>query len=167
MDRSITRQTIATSTNSIASICRTCIRPSAARLPIIWRNPSAEEWRGLRLHRRRLTSIPGLQATWSAISSGWERRVYTADQRSGSMHGKQFLMDEVLAGIDEQYVYGRLDFAGKVPEDAFQVVVNLESWANNAAKPRRELRVDAAADAGRLLSWKVTEGKDKSVADSN
>jgi alpha-amylase/alpha-mannosidase (GH57 family) len=91
---------------------------------------------------------------------------YTADQRSGSMHGKQFLLDEVLAGIDEQYVYGRLDFAGKVPEDAFQVVVNLESWAHHAAKPRRELRVDAAAEVGRLLSWKVTEGKDKSVADS-
>jgi alpha-amylase/alpha-mannosidase (GH57 family) len=27
---------------------------------------------------------------------------YTSDQRSGSMHGKQFLMDEVFAGIDEQ-----------------------------------------------------------------
>jgi hypothetical protein len=91
---------------------------------------------------------------------------YTADQRSGSMHGKQFLLDEVLAGIDEQYVYGRLDFVGKVPEDAFQIVVNLESWANHAAKPRRELRLDAATDAGRLQSWKVTEGKDKAIATS-
>src|SRR5450631_2017964 len=72
---------------------------------------------------------------------------YTSDQRSGAMHGKQFLMDEVLAGIDEEYVYGRLDFAGKVPEHAFEVVVNLESWANHAAKPRRELRLDATADA--------------------
>src|ERR1700693_2146956 len=51
---------------------------------------------------------------------------YTADQRSGAMHGKQFLMDEVFAGIDEQYVYGRLDFAGKVLEDPLEVVVNLE-----------------------------------------
>jgi hypothetical protein len=59
---------------------------------------------------------------------------YTADQRSGAMHGKQFLMDEVFAGIDEKYVYGRLDFAGKVPEDAFEVVVNLESWANHAGQ---------------------------------
>ena len=86
---------------------------------------------------------------------------YTADQRSGSMHGKQFLMDEVFAGIDEQYVYGRLDFAGKVPEDAFEVVVNLESWANHAAKPRRELRLEAAVEGGRMQSWKVTQGKDK------
>jgi alpha-amylase/alpha-mannosidase (GH57 family) len=91
---------------------------------------------------------------------------YTADQRSGSMHGKQFLLDEVLAGIDEEFVYGRLDFASKVPEDAFEIVVNLESWANHAAKPRRELRLDAVVNAGRLVSWKVAEGKDATVADS-
>ncbi len=90
---------------------------------------------------------------------------YTADQRSGSMHGKQFVMDEVFAGIDEQYVYGRLDFAGKVPEHGFEVVVNLESWANHAAKPRRELRLDAVVDGGRLQSWKMTEGKETAVAD--
>src|ERR1022692_1296449 len=90
---------------------------------------------------------------------------YTADRRSGAMHGKQFLMDEVLAGIDEQYVYGRLDFVGKVPEDAFEVVVNLESWANRAAKPRRELRLGAAVDGGRMQSWKVTQSE-KVVADS-
>ena len=91
---------------------------------------------------------------------------YTADQRSGAMHGKQFLLDEVFAGIDEEYVYGRLEFCGKVPEDAIEVVVNLESWANRAAKPRRELRLNAAVDQGRLQSWKVTQGKDKAVADS-
>jgi hypothetical protein len=91
---------------------------------------------------------------------------YTADQRSGSMHGKQFLTDQVFAGIDEEYVYGRLDFVGKVPEGTFEVVVNLESWANHAAKPRRELRLDAAVDKGRLQSWKVTAGAGKAVADS-
>ena len=92
---------------------------------------------------------------------------YTADQRSGSMHGKQFLMDEVFAGIDQQYVYGRLDFAGKVPEQGFEVVVNLESWANHATKPRRELRLDAVVDGGRLQSWKMTEGRDKVVGDES
>ncbi|MGA6984772.1 MAG: glycoside hydrolase family 57 protein [Terriglobales bacterium] len=91
---------------------------------------------------------------------------YTADQRSGAMHGKQFLMDEVFAGIDEQYVYGRLDFAGKVPLDAFEVVVNLESWANHAVKSRQELRLGAAVDGGRIRSWRVTQGKDKAMADS-
>ncbi len=91
---------------------------------------------------------------------------YTADQRSSAMHGKQFLMDEVFAGIDEQYIYGRLEFAGKVPEDAIEVVVNLESWANQAVQPRRELRLDAEVEGGRMQSWKVTQGKEKVVADS-
>jgi len=92
---------------------------------------------------------------------------YTADQRSGSMHGKQFLMDEVFAGIDEQYVFGRLDFAGKVPEDAFEVVVNLESWSDQSAKQQRELRLGAAVAEGRIQSWKVTAGGKDAVADSS
>jgi hypothetical protein len=75
------------------------------------------------------------------------------------MHGKQFLMDEVFAGIDEEYVYGRLDFAGAVPEDSFEVVVNLESWAKNAIKPRRELRLDASVTGGRIRSWQVTQAE--------
>jgi alpha-amylase/alpha-mannosidase (GH57 family) len=81
---------------------------------------------------------------------------FTADGRSGAMHGKQFLIDEVFAGINEQYVYGRLDFAGKVPEDPFDVVVNLESWAKSATKPRRELRLDATVRQKQILSWQVT-----------
>ncbi len=91
---------------------------------------------------------------------------YTADQRSGAMHGKQFLMDEVFAGINEQYVYGRLDFAGKVPEDPFEIVVNLESWANQATKPRRDLRLVVAVEAGRLQTWEVTRGKDETIEQS-
>jgi alpha-amylase/alpha-mannosidase (GH57 family) len=90
---------------------------------------------------------------------------YTADQRSGAMHGKQFLMDEVLAGIDEQYVYGRLDFVNKVPVEKFEVVVNLESWAKHAAKPRRELRLGAEIEGGRIRCWKVTQGKSREMED--
>jgi alpha-amylase/alpha-mannosidase (GH57 family) len=91
---------------------------------------------------------------------------YTADQRSGSMHGKQFLMDEVFAGIDEEFVYGRLDFVGSVPKNGFEVVVNLESWANHASRPRRELRLDAQIDAGRIQSWSVGQGENNLVADA-
>jgi hypothetical protein len=45
-------------------------------------------------------------------------------------------------------------------------VVNLESWANHAAESRRELRLGAAVDGGRIRSWRVTQGKDKAMADS-
>ena len=81
---------------------------------------------------------------------------FTADHRSGSMHGKQFLLDSVHAGIDEEYVYGRMDFAGKVPEDSFEVVVNIESWTQKGTGPRRELRLDVAARDRKVESWTVT-----------
>jgi hypothetical protein len=92
---------------------------------------------------------------------------YTADRRSGSMHGKQFLLDAVYAGIDEEYVYGRLDFAGKVPEDECEVVVNVESWAADAEWPRRELRLDTVVGGGRMQSWKVTAEEGKLLSSSS
>ena len=91
---------------------------------------------------------------------------HTADKRSGSMHGKQFLLDGVYAGIDEKYVYGRLDFAGSVPENSFELVVNVESWANHATSARRELRVDAAIEDRRIRSWKVTQADAGELANS-
>jgi hypothetical protein len=79
--------------------------------------------------------------------------MYTADQRSGAMHGRSFLLDSVYAGIDEKYMYGRLDFAGAVP-GAFDLVVNIESWASDP-RPRRCLRLDASLQAGALSAWKI------------
>jgi len=84
---------------------------------------------------------------------------YTADHRSGSMHGKQFLLDGVYSGIDERYVYGRLDFAAKLPEAAFELVANVESWANHGSRARRELRLDVSVLNQRVQSWTVTEGE--------
>ncbi|MGC2770128.1 MAG: hypothetical protein WA232_00430, partial [Candidatus Sulfotelmatobacter sp.] len=81
--------------------------------------------------------------------------IYTADQRAGAMHGKQFLLDSVYAGIDSTLVYGRLDFAAAVPDMEFDLVVNLESWANGEARPRRTLRLDAKVQDRKLTRWKV------------
>ncbi len=84
--------------------------------------------------------------------------IYTADHRAGAMHGKQFLLDSVYAGIDATCLYGRLDFSGKAPSEDFEIVVNVESWASGEPRPRRTLRIDAAADAGKLTSWKIENG---------
>ena len=81
--------------------------------------------------------------------------VYTADQRAGAMHGRQFLVDSVQAGIDETNVYGRLDFV-KLPDRDFDLVVNLESWAADEPRPRRVLRLDVKIAGGNMQSWQVT-----------
>ncbi|HUA15527.1 MAG TPA: glycoside hydrolase family 57 protein [Verrucomicrobiae bacterium] len=83
---------------------------------------------------------------------------YTADHRAGAMHGKQFLLDAVYAGIDATTLYGRLDFKDKVPEADFELVVNVESWAAGEPRPRRALRVGASAQEGRLKGWKIENG---------
>ncbi len=83
--------------------------------------------------------------------------VYTADRRAGAMHGKLFLLDSVYAGIDEHNIYARLDFVGEgMPGMLFELVLNLESWAEDAQRPRRTLRLDVRVDSGRIRDWKVS-----------
>jgi len=86
---------------------------------------------------------------------------YTADHRAGAMHGKQFLLDSVYAGIDTTHLYGRLDFKEKVPEADFELVVNVESWAVGEPRPRRTLRVDASSHERRLKDWKIENGVER------
>lgn len=93
--------------------------------------------------------------------------IYTADHRAGAMHGKQFLLDAVYAGIDSACLYGRLDFTGKVPDEDFEVVVNIESWASGEPRPRRTLRLDASVRGRRLSEWKVENGSAERVLASS
>ncbi len=90
--------------------------------------------------------------------------IFTADQRAGAMHGKQFLVDSVYAGIDDAFVYGRLDFAGSVPDMEFDLVVNLESWASGEARARRTLRLDASIEDGKLADWQIEGCEESSVS---
>jgi alpha-amylase/alpha-mannosidase (GH57 family) len=98
--------------------------------------------------------------------------VYTSDHRSGSMHGKQFLLDSVYAGIDESNVYGRLDFTdGKVPDIDFELVVNLESWVadspeKDGSRHRRALRLDITVQQGQIQDWKITADENQLLATS-
>jgi len=91
--------------------------------------------------------------------------VYTADHRAGAMHGKQFLLDAVYAGIDDTYVYGRLDFKGSVPEMDMEIVVNLETWATAEMRPRRAVRLEADVHDRKMKAWKL-EGAEDNPASS-
>ncbi len=95
--------------------------------------------------------------------------VHTADRRAGAMHGKLFLLDAVHAGIDEAYIYGRLDFTeNKVPAADFEIVVNLESWPEKGQRPRRALRLDAGVEAGKVRNWKISApDSDRALASSD
>ncbi len=93
--------------------------------------------------------------------------VYTADHRAGAMHGKQFLLDSVYAGIDATHVYGRLDFKDKIPSADLELVVNLESWAGGEPRPRRALRVEADVHERKLREWKVESAAEQQALASS
>jgi hypothetical protein len=82
---------------------------------------------------------------------------YTAERHAGAMHGKLFLLDSIYAGIDEANLYGRMDFADRIPEGDFEIVVNLESWADKANRPRRAIRLDAHVNGRRISQYEVSE----------
>jgi len=73
----------------------------------------------------------------------------------------------VYAGIDSTHVYGRLDFTGNVPEEDFDLVVNLESWASGEPRARRSLRVEASVHERKLNAWKIENGSEEKVKASS
>ena len=89
---------------------------------------------------------------------GWiGAAMYTADRRSGSMHGKQFVLDAVYAGIDEQFLYGRMDFVDAPPKERCDLLVNLELWAEESKKPSRAMSLEAACEDGTISAWYLRE----------
>src|SRR6516165_6475342 len=80
---------------------------------------------------------------------------YTSDQRSSAMHGKQFLLDAVYAGLDSNSVSGRLDFYMGLPEGPYQIILNFEVTADardrNSGSSSYRMVVDA--QGAHLLGW--------------
>ena len=93
--------------------------------------------------------------------------VYRADHRAGAMHGKQFLLDSVYAGIDETNVYGRLDFSEKLPEMDFDLLINVESWSAHSPRAEHALRIDVQVVKGEMKTWSITSAdQPRLLADS-
>jgi alpha-amylase/alpha-mannosidase (GH57 family) len=92
--------------------------------------------------------------------------MYTADRRAGAMHGKQFLLDSIYAGIDEDNLYGRLDFVGAPPQDAFSLLAHIQAWEPQQHEPRRGLRLEAHAAEGVIRSWNLRSEAGGPLTDS-
>ncbi len=93
--------------------------------------------------------------------------MYTSDRRSGSMHGKSFPLDSVYAGIDAENLYGRLDFAGHVPEEDLALVVNVEFWAPEGQHAQRAVRLDVEVMARKVRSWTAGAPQEPAVTSAS
>jgi hypothetical protein len=110
--------------------------------------------------------------------------MYTADRRAGAMHGKVFLLDAIYAGIDEDFLYGRLDFIGGIPQENFELIVTCDRSGpeQQAAAGIRQavtsnapssFRLEASIRERAVTSWRLrpseseTEIAGSNVADNN
>jgi alpha-amylase/alpha-mannosidase (GH57 family) len=86
--------------------------------------------------------------------------IYSSDRHSGAMHGRLFLLDSIYTGIDEQFLYARIDFA-EPARDPVQLVANfeLESPHTSAVSPELKQGTKSASKASPTgngwIRWKL------------
>ena len=82
--------------------------------------------------------------------------MYSADRRTSAMHGKEFVLTTLYAGIDEKYFYGRVDIAPESPQSQLEIVLNVESTASAApGEPAagKRLKITAPINHATLGEW--------------
>ena len=84
--------------------------------------------------------------------------MYSAERSGAAMHGRQFYLEAVHAGIDEANLYVRVELA-KVPESEFEMLFAAEALppgSTTAARGPAHLRVAIAN--GEVTGWSVESG---------
>ncbi|PYX78209.1 MAG: glycoside hydrolase [Acidobacteria bacterium] len=84
-----------------------------------------------------------------------------ADSRDSTMHGREFLLKTLHAGIDESRLYGRLEFEN-LDAEKYRLGVQMEAWREEAPGPAARLELEAELEGKRLTAWRL---KDMSRAD--
>ncbi len=93
--------------------------------------------------------------------------VYSADRRSGSMHGGQFVLEAAYAGIDEENLYGRLDFASLLPDGEAQIAVFFAVRQKGTSQPEMH-HLEANVRKARLQDWSLlANGNRNAIASSS
>ncbi|MFI4983273.1 MAG: hypothetical protein ACHQIO_23210, partial [Nevskiales bacterium] len=81
--------------------------------------------------------------------------MFSSDRRSGSMHGKLFVLEAIYAGIDEAHLYARLDFAAQLPEGVTAATLHLA--LREGEQVVSNFRLDAEVAQGALGGWKLLQ----------
>jgi alpha-amylase/alpha-mannosidase (GH57 family) len=88
--------------------------------------------------------------------------MFTGDRRSGSMHGKLFLLDAVYAGIDQEHLYARLDFASELPEWTLVAVLHLA--LRDGEQTIGNFRLEMDLTHGQITGWTLRGEAKKTIA---
>ena len=83
--------------------------------------------------------------------------MFSSDRRGGSMHGKIFVLEAVYAGIDEENLYARLDFASNLPGGDATAALYLA--LRDGEQIVANFRLDVELASGQFNGWKLRNGK--------
>lgn len=92
--------------------------------------------------------------------------MYAADRRTSSMHGKQFVLDAVFAGVNESALSARVDFTQPLEPGRLE----LRSYVDvERANEKHTFHLDTVIVDGKLQSWTLHEenGADRELAKSD
>jgi hypothetical protein len=89
--------------------------------------------------------------------------MFSADRRTGSMHGKQILLDAVHAGIDQDNLYGRVDFAAV--SRAGELVLTVQCAVTKNGSRAELFHLDTTVREGKITEWVLLpEGSSSDLA---
>jgi alpha-amylase/alpha-mannosidase (GH57 family) len=99
---------------------------------------------------------PGIDGKVNSYFDWMGAAMYSSDRRGGSMHGKLFVLEAIYAGIDEEHLYARLDFAASLPTG--DTMATLYLALRDGEQTLANLRLDAELAHGQLTGWKLRNG---------
>ncbi len=80
--------------------------------------------------------------------------MYAADRRTSAMHGKQFILDAVYAGINDSALSVRADFTQPLQAGKLEFRLNIDV---EQGKTKHVFHLDASVSDARLISWTLLE----------
>jgi alpha-amylase/alpha-mannosidase (GH57 family) len=79
-----------------------------------------------------------------------------ADSRDSTMHGREFLLKALYAGIDESKFYGRLEFEN-LGTEKYRLTVQMEAWEEDALTSAARLDLEVELEGKRLTAWRLKD----------
>ncbi len=105
---------------------------------------------------------PSIDGQVSSYFAWMGAAMVSSDRRSGSMHGKLFMLESIYAGIDEAHLYARLDFAAKLPEG--DTMATLHVALRDGERVIGSFRLDVELTPDRITGWKLRKDGDVTLA---
>jgi alpha-amylase/alpha-mannosidase (GH57 family) len=83
--------------------------------------------------------------------------MYSADRRTSAMHGREFVLQSIYAGIDNENFYGRVDIDPQALASDIDIFLNLgiAGAKDGSAKSQSRIKITAPIQQGTLGSWSV------------